>query len=123
VLSPSERLDRWAELLERNPNWRLATLHQTEYQSRDIRDAMRADNSPLSVAFDDPIFRAEGLMGDSYGEAMSFFGLEDAQLHEIICYCHFGMHVPAASAAREIRKILTPPSQGFFSGLMRLVFR
>ena len=33
TLSRTERLIRWAERLESNPNRRLFTLHQTEYQS------------------------------------------------------------------------------------------
>ncbi|MDM9645370.1 hypothetical protein [Rhizobium sp. S163] len=122
-MSASERLERWAELLERNPHWRLSTLHQTEFQSANSRDTMRADNSPLSVAFNDPLLRSEGLEGDTYGEAKRSFGLEDAQLHEIICYCHFGASVPAASAAREVRAILSPPPAGLFERLRRVIFR
>ena len=37
TLSRTERLTRWAERLESNPNRRLFTLHQTEYQSLGIR--------------------------------------------------------------------------------------
>jgi hypothetical protein len=118
----SERLDRWAELLERNPHWRLSTFNQTEYQTPDVRAAMRSDGSPLSVAFSDPVLRAVGLNNDTYGEAKRFFDLEDGQLHEIICYCHFGATVPAASAARQIRAILAPPPIGFFARLRQIVF-
>ena len=38
TLSRTERLIRWAERLESNPNRRLFTLHQTEYQSRRSHD-------------------------------------------------------------------------------------
>lgn len=41
AMSCSERLERWAELLERNPDRRLSTLHQTEYQPLRARGAMR----------------------------------------------------------------------------------
>lgn len=122
VMSWSERLDRWAELLERNPHWRLSTFNQTEYQTPDVQAAMRSDGSPLTVAFSDPVLRAAGLNNDTYGEAKRFFDLEDGQLHEIICYCHFGATVPAASAARQIRAILTPPPAGLFAILRRLMF-
>jgi hypothetical protein len=90
ALTRAERLERWAELLEREPDRRLATLHQTEYQPIGVRETMRSAGSPISVAFEDPILRAEGLKDDSYGEAKRFFELTDGQLHEVLCYCHFG---------------------------------
>jgi hypothetical protein len=46
------------------------------------------------------------LENDSYGAAKRFFKLTDGQLHEIICYCHFGATVNAATAARHIRAVL-----------------
>jgi hypothetical protein len=122
TMSWSERLDRWAELLERNPHWHLSTLHETEYQTPEIRAAMRSDHSPLSIAFADPVLRAAGLNDDTYGEAKRFFQLEDGQLHEIICYCHFGATVPAASAARQIRSMIGPPPTGFFARLRQMMF-
>ncbi|UXN58155.1 hypothetical protein [Phyllobacterium zundukense] len=104
TMSRGERLERWAELLERNPDRRLATLHQTEYQPARERAAMRGDSTPISVAFADPVLRAAGLENDSYGEAKRFFELSDEQLHEVICYCHYGATVNAATAARHIRE-------------------
>jgi hypothetical protein len=110
AMSRSERLERWVELLERNPDRRLATLHQTEYQPARERAAIRSEESPISVAFADPVFRAAGLNNDSYGEAKRFFELTDHQLHEVICYCHFGETLSAATAARHIRRALTGDS-------------
>ena len=52
TLSRTERLIRWAERLESNPNRRLFTLHQTEYQSVRIRDEMRGDDTPISSPFE-----------------------------------------------------------------------
>jgi hypothetical protein len=106
-MSRTARLERWAELLERNPDRRLSTLHQTEYQLARARGAMRGDGSPIAVAFEDPVLRAAGLENDSYGAAKRFFKLTDRQLHEIICYCHFGATVNAATAAHHIRAVLT----------------
>lgn len=60
TLSRKERLQRWAELLERDPHRRLSTLHETEYQPARVRAAMRGDGSPISVAFED---RSSGLPG------------------------------------------------------------
>ncbi len=63
-LSRSERLKCWAEALEREGGRRLSTLFEVEYQSPAKRAAVRADDSLLSVAFNDPRLRAEGLAGD-----------------------------------------------------------
>jgi hypothetical protein len=117
AMSRSERLERWAELLEQNPDRRLSTLHQTEYQPVRARAAMRANGSPISVAFEDPVLRATGLANDSYGEAKRFFELSDRQLHEIICYCHFGRTVNAATAARHIRAAITGRQPSMFARL------
>src|SRR3712207_7713811 len=38
----------WAELLEREPDQRLRTLHGTEYQDRATRDIMRDLRSPIT---------------------------------------------------------------------------
>ncbi|CAN7556560.1 hypothetical protein [Mesorhizobium sp. LjNodule214] len=117
AMSRSERLERWAELLERNPDRRLSTLPQTEYQPVRARVAMRGDGSPISVALEDPVLRAAGLENDNYGEAKRFFELTDRQLHEIICYCHFGATVTAATAARHIRAVRTGRQPGMFARL------
>ncbi|PSH65770.1 hypothetical protein CU102_19395 [Phyllobacterium brassicacearum] len=117
IMSRNERLERWAELLDRDPGRRLSTLHQTEYQPIRERTAMRNDGSPISVAFEDPVFRAAGLENDSYGEAKRFFELTDHQLHRVICYCHFGETVNAATAAYHIRKALTGKQRGVFARL------
>jgi len=120
TMSRSERLERWAELLERNPDRRLATLHQTENQPAWARAAMREYGSPISVAFEDPVLRAAGLENDSYGEARRFFELTDGQLHEVICYCHFGATVNAATAAHHVRKMLARRQGGMFTRLREM---
>ena len=103
AMTRSERLERWAELLDREPGRRLSTLSGTEYQLDDARDTMRSVGSPFSVAFDDPVLRAEGLTGDSYGDAKRFFELTDRQLHNIVCYCHHGVTISAQTAASQVR--------------------
>lgn len=120
ALSRSERLERWAELLERNPHRRLSTLHETEYQPARVRATMRSDGTPISVAFEDPVFRAAGLENDSYGEAKRFFELSDEQLHKVICYCHFGATVSASTAARHIRAMLVEKQPGLFARLRQI---
>ncbi|AWC25425.1 hypothetical protein CO731_04922 [Aminobacter sp. MSH1] len=102
-MTRTERLERWARLLEHQPDRRLGTLAGTEFAPRAERIAMRVPNSPLTVAFEDPAFRSAGLADDSYGEARRFFDLSDGQLHDIVCYCHLGDTVRGATAARRVR--------------------
>ena len=104
-----QRLERWLTLLERNPRRILAALAGTEYRSWCERDQMRSDGSPFSVAFEDPVLRAEGLQDDTDGEAKRFFKLSDRQLHEIVCYCHVGRSMTAARAARCVRDAIDGP--------------
>jgi hypothetical protein len=119
LMSRNQRLERWAALLEQNPGQRLSTLPQTENQPVIARASMRADGSPMSIAFADPVFRAAGLANDSYGEAKRFFELTDRQLHRTICYCHFGATVSAATAAHYVRKA-SGRSRGFLAWLGNL---
>ncbi len=99
----TQRLQRWAELLERQPARLLSALPGTEYYPLQERDLMRCHGSPLSVAFEDPLLRTEGLQNDSYWEAKRFFELSDGQLHNIVCHCHVGETMHASRAALCVR--------------------
>ncbi len=50
--------------MERAPQRSLRSLFETEYMGPERRYALREDNSPLTVAFQDPVLRAEGLESD-----------------------------------------------------------
>jgi hypothetical protein len=89
-LSKKELLERWALALEKRKGARLSTLRETEYRSVKERSALRQENSPLSVAFEDPVLRSAGLTSDKFGDVARFFGLWHWQLHEVVCGCHFG---------------------------------
>ena len=102
-LSRAERLEYWAEALEGEGGRRLTTLFEIEYQPPSKRAALRADDSLLTVAFNDPRLRAEGLAGDTVGDAVAFFGISEGELHEIVCFCHHGPTIAACTAAAQIR--------------------
>lgn len=106
--SRSQRLERWAQLLEQSPSRRLTALAGTEYAAPEVREKMRCAGSPISVAFEDPIFRAQGLEDDSYGAAKRFFEMSDWQLHEVVCHCHVGANLPARWAATRVRAAISP---------------
>jgi hypothetical protein len=123
-MSRNERLEHWAELLESEPDRPLATLHGTEYQAAETRATMRCAQSPISIAFDDPTLRAEGLNNDTYGEAKRFFELSDWQLHEIVCHCHFGATMTAEVAARRVRAAIAGrPVPGFLDRMRHAMGR
>lgn len=117
VMPRAERLQRWAELLERDPHRVLSTLQQTEYQPDAVRALLRSDDSAISVAFNDPALRAAGMENDTYGEAKRFFELSDRHLHRIICYCHFGATVSAGATASYLRATHVDRREGFWSRL------
>ena len=85
---------------------------------------MRSIGSPLSVAFEDPVLRAEGLTSDTYGDAKRFFQLSDWQLHNIVCYCHHGVTMTAGTAARHVRAVADGSrSRGLFALLRQVMTR
>ena len=104
-MSRQERLERWAELLSREPQRVLCALEGTEYQTGEAQARMRCDNSPISVAREDAVLRAEGLEDDTYNAAKRFFELSDEQLHEIVCYCYHGFTMYAGSVASRLHSM------------------
>jgi hypothetical protein len=101
-MSRRERLERWAELLAQQPERRLRAIGGTEFGTRRERRAKRADGSPLAVAFEDPVLRAEGLLSDRVGDAVDFFELSEGDVHQLVCYCHHGHTVSAGTVAARL---------------------
>ena len=101
-LSRRDRLERWAEALARQPA-RLCAIPEVECGSRLERASRRADHSPITVAYDDPLLRAAGLRGDTIGDAAEFFGLSHAQLHHLVCSCHYGLTMDPQATAAQVR--------------------
>jgi hypothetical protein len=102
-MSKTERLNCWAAALDREGDRQLNTLFQLEYVPFAKRVQLRADHSLLTVAFADPRLRAEGLAGDTMGDAVAFFGVSEHELHDIVCFCHHGPTISARTAAAQIR--------------------
>lgn len=121
-LTRAERLEHWAAALERLGSTRLRTLWRTEHLLGNARPTMRADNSPLSVAFEDPVLRVAGLTDDSYGEAKRFFELSDRQLHWLVCFCRYGETMSAGTAARQVRAIALARPAGSEGGWFARMF-
>ena len=95
-----DRLERFATLLEQRKG-PVRLLSRLEYLPRAERMLLRADNSVLTVAFEDPAFRAQGLKSDRFGDVTEFFHLTSREAHHLFCDCHYaGMVSPGTIAAR-----------------------
>jgi hypothetical protein len=103
-----ERLERWAEALEREPDRVLTSIEEIEWKPKDERRALRAESSALTVAFEDSVLRQEGLASDRLGDAATFFRLTDAEAHFALCSCVYGRTMQAGVAARRVRMIAHP---------------
>jgi len=104
-MSRRQRLERWAAALEAARAQPLKPLVRVEFLPRPERMLMRRDDSPLTVAFGDPVLRDEGLAGDSLGDAMKFFELNDQEVHYLVCDCHYhgGVSMTPETVAKRIR--------------------
>ena len=109
-LTRTARLERWAEILEREPA-RLRSLGEIEFKAPEERRVLRVNGSPLTVAFSDPVLRADGLPSDMLGDATTYFGLSDRQVHRLLCSCMNGSSIAGDVAARRIRGFAKPGSR------------
>ena len=96
------RLERWAVLLEKHQG-RLVPLERVEYLRVEEQHTLRGEDSPLTVAFEDPILRAEGLRSDRLGDAIEFFSLTHDEAHYLLCDCHYSGQMNASGVASRIR--------------------
>lgn len=102
AMSRRQRLERWARILQREPGRLVIMLNEIEHITGTSWSAARADRSAIALAFADPLFRREGLAGDTLGDAETFFGLSRRQAHHLLCACHLG---PVASAGQISERI------------------
>nr|MEA2798132.1 hypothetical protein [Phenylobacterium sp.] len=105
TLSRRERLERWADLLSRDPHRQLRALSRVEFYAERERALLRGENTPISVAVADPVLREAGLQGDTLGDAQSFFELTSAEAHYLLCDCHFVGQMDGEGVAHRIRKV------------------
>jgi hypothetical protein len=118
-----QRLARWSKLLLANPDRLLRSLHEIEHLSASDRRTCRSDDSPLSVAYHDPILRSSGLKSDSVGDCTDFFGLTDEQMHHAFCSCHTGAKLTGAESAARLRAVVEHNSIRNSSGLWQTLLR
>jgi hypothetical protein len=110
TLSRRDRLQRWADLLNRDPNRRLKALSRVEFYPERERAQLRDENTPISVAAADPVLREAGLHGDTLGDAQTFFELSAAEAHYLLCDCHFIGQMDGKGVAQRIKAVAAPKS-------------
>ena len=108
AMSKRERLERWAECLERDPERRLRSLDGIEYGPKARRREARESDSPISVAFADPVLREEGLKSDELGDALDFFEMSFGDAHRVLCSCMHGRTMQASDVAQRVRDVVNP---------------
>jgi hypothetical protein len=99
------RLGRLALLLEDHHN-PIQLFSQLEYMTYSHLQTLRCDNSPLNVAFSDPVLRNQGLKSDEYGDAVEFFDITPREAHQLLCNCHYqGMRPSSKAIAQHARSL------------------
>lgn len=105
-MSKGERLYRWAELLELEEEQLLRLVDGAQPGTGIDGRGGRADNSPLSVAFEDWALRAEGLQSDCLEDAAEFFDLGEDEVKSIVAASHRGRRtISAPAAAERVRRL------------------
>jgi len=108
AMTRRERVLRWASVLDAEPTRRLKPLMRVELYAPPQRDLMRRDDSPLALAYADPVLRRAGLKSDRLGDARRFFGMSDGEIHALVCDCRYGGNMRAADVARRARALADP---------------
>lgn len=114
TMSRNERLMRWAQLLESHRE-SLNALREIEYLSPEERRAYRGFNTPLTIAFKDPVLREAGLKDDNLGAAMDFFEMTDDDAHRLLCDCHYMGSMTGTGLASRIRHFAEHGGGGVWS--------
>lgn len=108
LMSQREKLERWATVLESCGAESLRPFHDLELIAARDQDGLRVANSPLAVAYRDPLLRDAGLGSDRFGDGIDFFGLSRRQAHRVMCGCGYLGTMRATEVARRIRKLARP---------------
>jgi hypothetical protein len=89
----------------------MRSLGEIEFKTPDERHVLRAPGSPLTVAFNDAVLRADGLQSDMLGDGMAYFSLSERQVHRLLCSCMNGSSIAGDVAARRVRSFAQPHSR------------
>src|SRR5262249_31903427 len=105
------RLERLAEVMAKHSG-PVTLLTRIEYLPEKDRLPMRIDNSPLEIAYRDPVLRGQGLAGDRLGDGLTFFDLSQAEAHYLLCDCHYSGMITGDMIAARARAVASRMSVG-----------
>lgn len=114
----AERRERWAKLLDEH-DASLMPFARIETYSKTARRGLRADNGPVALAYGDPILRADGLAGDTLGDACDYFELSPGLAHRLLCDCHYRGTMTGPKVAAKLR---AADQGGIFQRLLNWAF-
>jgi hypothetical protein len=103
-LSRRERLRRWADVVEQHPG-QLRPFFRIEYLSPAERRELRGEDTPLTVAYNDPILRADGLQSDRLGDGLAYFDIPEHVGHRLLCDCHYNGAMTGQNVASRLRSL------------------
>ncbi|MGO4838588.1 hypothetical protein AB4144_40700, partial [Rhizobiaceae sp. 2RAB30] len=78
-------------------------------------------NTPLTIAFDDPVLCREGLRSERLGDVLEFFGMSDSDAHRLLCDCQYFGSMTGKAVARQIRNQLR--REAFRTSVRRVMHR
>jgi hypothetical protein len=103
-MSRRERLRRWADVLDQHAG-PVRPFFRVEYLTPSERRELRGDDTPLAVAFSDPILRADGLPSDRLGDGLAYFDIPEHTGHRLLCDCHYSGTMTGENVAARLRGI------------------
>jgi len=103
-MTRGERLERWAVVLEQHPGVLVPFLRVESYP-RPERKYLRDNGTPMTLAFEDAGLRADGLAGDTFGDACAYFELSNGQAHRLLCDCHYRGTMTGTKVAARLRAV------------------
>ena len=107
TMTRRERLNRWAELLDQHAG-SMEALYRIEHLPAAERRAYRGgESTPLAVAYRDPVLRGDGLAGNTLGDAMDYFAMNDEDAHHLLCDCHYMGSLTGHNLAARLRRYAT----------------
>jgi len=106
-----QRLELFAAALDQHSG-PVQPLSRMEYVSASERLLLRADGSPLTIAYQNAALRQQGLESDQVGDAVAFFGLTQGEAHHLFCECHYMEGMTAQNVAARARSIARRMSFG-----------
>ncbi|MCW1432441.1 hypothetical protein [Novosphingobium sp. JCM 18896] len=121
LLTRDERLARWAELLAREPDEIFQLLPPKWIHSRLGFDDVSIEDTPLEIAWRDPIFRVDGLAKSTVQELREYFELSDRELDRIVGGSWKFPCRPSWQVVRRIQNVSDPRRERLlFAGVVML---